>query len=267
VKQKIARTEDGVSRGLALGLDICHPILRKAASYIISILDGRLKWRDRREVSWGQGWWDSAVQLISAASLAQIQPNLKILDAPWGLWYSIVHRAFPSGIYDREQEIHAHLEFRGIKDLSEYARKSIRRRGALGSFSKYHVALLGSRSERLPHQLEKAYLATIWNQGISYLGVPLAMSPVQLLMKTPSHFDAWLSSIELLTPFTSWRDLARDSVGWLLEQRNEKGLWDFGPRSSRSTYFPLSESWRKKRDREFDWTTRVLVLFRKYCDQ
>lgn len=69
VKQKIARTEDGVSRALALGLDICHPTLQKAASYITYILDGRLKWRDRREVSWGQGWWDSAVQLISSATL------------------------------------------------------------------------------------------------------------------------------------------------------------------------------------------------------
>jgi hypothetical protein len=217
VKQKIARTEAGVSRALALGLDICHPILRKVASYIVCVLDGRYKWRDRREVSWGQGWWDSAVQLISAATLAQIQPNLKILDTVWELWYTIVHRAFPSGIYNREHEIQAHLELRGIEDISEYARKSIMRRGALGSFNKYQVALLGSRSDRLPHQLEKAYLAKIWNQGIGYLGVPPAILPMQLLKKTSSQFEAWLSSIELLTSFTSWREFAREPLGWLLK--------------------------------------------------
>jgi hypothetical protein len=266
-KQKIATTEDGVSRAIALGLDTSHPVLQKAVKYITCILDGTLEWRDWREVSWGQSWWDSSVQLLSAATLAQIQPNLEILDAVWDLWYRIVHRAFPSGQYSRGREIQAHLELRGIKDISEYARKSIERRGALSGFSKYHVALLGSQADRLPHQLEKAYLTKIWNQGIGYLGVPPAMSPVDLLKKTPLQFEAWLSSIELLTPFRSWRTHAKKPVDWLWEQRSQEGGWDFGPRSTRSTYFPLSESWRKKRNREFDWTTRVLVLLRKYYDQ
>jgi hypothetical protein len=267
VKQRIATTEDGVSRAIALGLDASHPVLQKAAKYIACILDGTLEWHDWREVSWGQSWWESGVQLLSAATLAQIQPNLKILDAVWNLWFRIVHRAFPSGQYNREREIQAHLELRGIKDISEYARKSIMKRGALGSFSKYHVALLGSRADRLPHQLEKAYLTKIWNHGIGYLGVPPAMSPVRLLKKTPLHFESWLSSIELLTPFRSWRTHAQKPVDWLWEQRSQEGRWDFGPKSSRSTYFPLSESWRKKKNREFDWTTRVLVLLRKYYDQ
>jgi len=33
-------------------------------------------------------------------------------------------------------------------------------------------------------------------------------------------------------------------------------LWDFGPKTS----VRLSETWRKKMARQFDWTTRVLVI-------
>jgi len=265
-KQKIATTENGVSRALALGLDASHPILRKAAAYITCILEGTSKWRDRQEVSWGQSWVDSGVRLISAATLAQIQPDLPILDGVWDLWHTIIRRAFPSGKYNREQEIQAQLDLLGIRIISKYAREQIKRGRALRAFSKYHIALLSSRADRLPHQLEKAYVTMIWNldNGISYLEVPLTISPARLLSRHPSRFDAWLSSIELLTPFASWRELARDSIGWLWEQRNEKGFWDFGPRKSLSTYFPMSESWRKKKAREFDWTTRILTLLRKY---
>jgi hypothetical protein len=267
VKQRIATTEYGVNRAIALGLDTSHPVLQKNVKYITYILDGTLGWPDWREVSWGQSWWDTGVQLIAAATLAQIQPTLKILDAVWDLWYRIVNRVFPSGQYNRECEIEAHLELRGINNISQYAKKSITKRGGLNSFNKYHVALLGSRAGRLPYQFEKAYFSKIWNQGIGYLGVPPTMSPVHLLKKTPFYFEAWLSSIESLTPFRSWRTHANKPVDWLWEQRSEEGGWDFGSKSSRSTYFPLSESWRKRRNREFDWTTRILVLLRKYYDQ
>ena len=265
-KQKIATTEDGVNRALALGLDASHPILRKAAAYITCILNGTSKWRDSREVSWGQRWVDSGVQLISAATLAQIQPDLPVLDEVWDLWSAIVHRAFPSGKYNREQEIQAQLELQGIRIISKYAREKIKSGRALSTFSKYHIALLSSRADRLPRQLEKAYVTMIWNldDGIGYLEVPMTISPSRLLSRQPSRFDAWLSSIELLTPFASWREVARASIDWLWEQRNEKGFWDFGHRSALSTYFPLSESWRKNRVRQSDWTVRVLTLLRKY---
>ena len=248
VKQKISTTEVGVSRALALGLDASHPILSRTVAYITSILDGTLEWRDNREVSWGLSWWNSAVKLISAATLAQIQPDLPVLEEVWNLWYAILRRAFPAGEYDRKEEIQAQLELLGIRSLSRYARKKISEGRALGTFTKYHVALLSSRADRLPLQLEKAYLAKIWNldDGIGYLDVPLTAPPAQLLDKKPYHPDYWLSSIELLAPFRSWRDVARDAVGWLWQQGNERGFWDFGSRPPLSTYFPLSESWRKK---------------------
>jgi len=267
-KQKIATTETGVNRALALGLDASHPILLRTMDYITRILNGTLEWRDHREVSWGMNWVNSAVQLISAATLAQIQPDLPILEKVWNLWYAIVCRAFPSGKYDREQEIQAHLELLEIRSLSKYAKDRIREGKALTTFNKYHIMLLGSHAGRFPRQLETAYLSRIWNQddGIGYLGVPLMIPPAQLFSKKRHHPDNWLTSIELLTPFPSWRQLARDAVGWLWQQRNERGFWNLGPRPSRSTSFPLSDNWRKKAAREFDWTTSILTLLRKYYE-
>ena len=267
-RQKIATTEAGVGRALALGLDASHPVLRRAVDYISRVIDGTLTWRDNREVSWGLNWWKSGVQMISAATLAQIQPDLPILEKVWDLWYTIICRAFPSNKYNREQEIQAHLELLEISSLSRYAQEKIKEDKALAIFTKYHIMLLGSRADRFPRQLEKAYLTKIWNLdgGIGYLEVPLRVPPAQLFSEKSCHPDNWLTSIELLTAFPSWRKLAGEAVGWLWQQRNERGFWDLGSRQSLSTSFPLSESWRKKSAREFDWTTRVLTLLRKYYE-
>ncbi len=69
---------------------------------------------------------------------------------------------------------------------------------------------------------------------------------------------------ELLSRFPSWRGLAGDVVQWLWDERTPAGFWDLGPRSISSIALPLSESWHKKMARQFDWTTRVLVLLRRY---
>lgn len=267
IQQRIATTEEGVSRAIALGLDAAHPILEKAVEYITGVLEGTRAWRDRREVSWGRRWWDSSVQLISAATLAQIQPQHPILEEAWKTWSAILQRAFPSGHYRRDREIQGHLELLDLKDLSAYARKAIKRRRALNCFSKYHVALLGSRAHRLPPSLEEAYVATVWTLGVGYLGVPAATAPARLVEKPPYHMEAWLASIEFLTPFPSWCIHAKNPMEWLWTHRSEEGRWDFGPRSTRSTYFPLSENWRRKGNRASDWTTRVLVLLRQYYDR
>jgi hypothetical protein len=67
--------------------------------------------------------------------------------------------------------------------------------------------------------------------------------------------------------FPSWTRFAQASIAWLWAQQNGQGYWDFGPRPSSISNLPLSDSWRSKDNRVFDWTTRVLILLRKYCDE
>lgn len=101
-------------------------------------------------------------------------------------------------------------------------------------------------------------------KGIGYLEIPLNREP----SRKTGKFDRWLSSIELLARlFPSWVRFARSSINWLMEQRDEQGFWDFGARTNAITFLPLSDSWRERRQRQFDWTTRSLILLRRYYDE
>jgi hypothetical protein len=97
--------------------------------------------------------------------------------------------------------------------------------------------------------------------GIGYLSVPLSPPPLQA---KAGVMDRWFSSQDLLARFPSWRTMAGEAVAWLWEARTAEGDWDLGPRPAASVALPLSASWRKKGPRQYDWTTRVLALLRRF---
>ena len=80
----------------------------------------------------------------------------------------------------------------------------------------------------------------------------------------PSLLDRWFTTIELLSRFPAWYELAHDQIEWLWAGQGADHLWDFGPRSSASHYFPLSSSWRKPINRKIDWSARILLLLSKF---
>jgi hypothetical protein len=63
--------------------------------------------------------------------------------------------------------------------------------------------------------------------------------------------------------FPNWLHFARPWIEWIWDQRGEDGYWDFGPRSSSTTFFPLSEDWKTLKNRQLDWTTRALILLKR----
>jgi len=67
LKQKIASTEVGVERALALGLDRSHPVLEKASAYIIDIMEGRRAFPDHHERN---DRWETGMRLFLASTLA-----------------------------------------------------------------------------------------------------------------------------------------------------------------------------------------------------
>ncbi|MGQ9565732.1 MAG: hypothetical protein ACUVT5_04215 [Candidatus Bathyarchaeales archaeon] len=249
-KKKIKTTEIGVERGLALGLEAADQIFQNAIRYMLRLLEGKLDFPDRPERN---DRWSAGKRLFVAATLAKIQPNLPVLDDTWELWATIAARTFASGRYDSDAEIRAHRELTGASVKDSY----------LTINNRYALALLGSRADKLCGDVEKALVSWLWfsKKGIGYLEVPLFSVPVHF---SPSVLDRWFASLELVSCFPSWRGLAKDVVGWLWANRGEEGLWDFGPKASTSCYFPLSESWRKKRNREHDHSVRVLTLLRKF---
>lgn len=249
-RRKIKTTEIGIERGLALGLDATDPIFRDAVSYLSRLLEGSIDFPDRPERN---DRWPTGKQLFVAATLARLKPEFSVLDAAWELWATIANRTFASGEYDPDAEIRAHQELTGASVKDSY----------LVLNNRYSLALLGSRVTHLPSDTENALVAWIWHKedGVGYLGVPLSGPPVRFSL---GALDRWFASLELLLSFPSWHGLAKDVIDWLWAQRNREEFWDFGPRASTSYYLPLSESWRKKQNRKYDYSTRVLALLRNY---
>ena len=166
---------------------------------------------------------------------------------------AIAEKTFASGKYDSEAEIEAHGQLTSASVKNSYLRLH----------SKYQIVLLGSRANLLPHKTETRLLNWLWHRdnGMGYLDMPL--SPLNDGY-TASQIDRWFTSLEIVSQFSGWRERAKDIIQWLWDQRGEDGLWDFGPKASHTTFMPLSESWRKKSARKFDWTTRTLLLLEKY---
>lgn len=253
LKQRIASTEVGVERALALGLDRSHPVLEKAAAHIIDIMEGRRAFPDRHERN---DRWKTGMRLFLASTLSLIEPEHEILDQDRELWAEITRRTFRSGEYRGEDEVAAHAQLTGATVKDSY----------LVLNNRYSLNLLGSVEGLLPAEVEGALLGWLWNRGdgIGYLGGPLRGVPPY---EKAGRFDRWLTSLEMLGRlFPRWVDCAQEAVSWIWEQRDEKGCWDFGPRPSYVSVLPLSDSWRRRQDRRFDWTARVLVLLRRFCD-
>jgi hypothetical protein len=248
-KQRIPTTEAGVGRAIALGLDANHRVLRKASGHLVGILETG-ECRDPAEKN---DRWKTGVRLFSAATLAQMDPNLPALDVVWNLWADIAGRTLASGEYCAEAEVLAHTQLTGASVKDSY----------LVLNNRYALSLLGSRAERLPRDTEKTLVAWIWRRpgGIGYLDAALSCVPPPLKR---GPFERWFTSLELMSRFPSSRRLAGDGIDWLWTQRNEERLWDFGPRSDWSVSLPLSESRQRRRNRQHDWSTRVLVLLMRY---
>jgi hypothetical protein len=247
---KIATTETAVGRGLALGLEASDTIFRAAIDYLTCLLEGKVEFPDPAERN---NRWATGTQLFAATTLAKICPSLSVLDEAWRLWVEIAERTFVSGRYDWEAEVRAHEALTGASVKDSY----------LVLNNRYQLELLGSRADKLPEALENSLFDWVWHRsnGVGYLGVPLANPPKKF---TAGMLERLFMSLEILCGFPSWRKHADGIVDWFWKQRDSEGLWDFGPRASMTVYFPLSENWRKSKNRQHDWTTRILTLLREY---
>jgi hypothetical protein len=253
-KSKIPSTEIGVSRGLALGLDSSHYILHAAESYISAILEDKIPFPDYQEKN---DRWTTGVNLFLCSTLSSINPEHLALINTRSLWLDILQRTFNSGSYNENDEIFAHKELTGATIKGSY----------LVIKSKYHLMLLGSKKGYIPGDLEKRYIKWIWelDGGIGYIGVRLFENPP---LNKPGIVNRWFLSHELLSRFYPciWSALAYDQIRWIWNNQKKEFLWDFGQKAPSQYYFPLSDSWKYRNNRQTDWTVRVLIILRRYYE-
>lgn len=250
--QKIASTEVGVERALALGLDATHPILQNASNYILNIMQGTVAFPDYPEKN---NRWKTGERLFLASTLSLIYPGHPLLVYDRELWHEISRRTFRSGKYCEEDEIKAHAELTGANVKDSY----------LVLNSRYQLNILGSIPGTISTEVETALLRWIWEKpgGIGYLSVSLNRAPPEKV----GEFDRWLASLEILARlFPTWIYFSQPSIEWIWGKRNADGYWDFGPKPSSLANLPLSANWREKQNRLYDWTTRILILLRKYYE-
>jgi len=250
-KQKIASTEVGVERALALGLDASHPILEKASRYLLALLNHDIEFPDYKEKN---DCWATGERMFVASTYSLIHPTDPILMPDRALWLEIANRTFRSSAYCEQDEIEAHAKLTGATVRGSY----------LVIAGRYQLNILGSLPGLLPSRIESALLTWLWQRpsGIGYLTEPLARPPLGM----PGRMDRWLASHEMLARlFPAWKDFAGEVIAWLWGQRNADGLWDFGPKPASVNTMPLSDTWRTPH-RQFDWSARVLGLLARSAD-
>ncbi len=247
-KQKIRRTEDGVTLAVELGLPQEHPVLGRVRSYLEGILKGQIPFPDRAEKHEN---WPTGVSLFTAATLSQFAPASSALDETFDFWLTVLQRAFRKGNYDLEAELRTHRQVLGRSGAPIWMRLH----------SAYIVRFLGSRGHCLPKKIESAYIRWLWEEcpsGLVYFNIPLNISPAGL---KGFRLGGWITCMNLIARFPSSREIARAAVDRLLSLRRRDGLWDFGIQPSCPR---LSSSYHNRRLCGHDWTTRVVCLLRGF---
>jgi hypothetical protein len=190
------------------------------------------------------------MRLFLASTLSRIDPSHEILEQDRALWREIAMGTFRSGSYSSEDEAQAHASLTGASVKDSY----------LVINNRYALNVLGSKRDLLPAAVEDSLLAWLQqhDRGIGYLDTPLGKLPS---LSKPSPLDRWFTSLEMVVRLFPRSAHSWDVwIDWIWSQQDSAGLWDFGPRSPSSTFFPLADDWRRKNQRRIDWSTRVLLL-------
>ena len=244
-------TEKAIDRCISIGIGKNDPILKKAKNYMERLLKKEEKIQDWSEKN---DRWETGVEMFIAGTLSLVDPENPILDDIFKKWLQITQIAFKSGQYQHGDDKQAHKVINGISCEIQY----------LALNNKYAISILAGRSKEIQADLRKKLIKWIWNKekGIGYL------RDFQLCSfhKVDDKYivDTWFNAIDIISNFKTWKVVCKDFIDYLINRKTNNSLWDFGKRATQNIIFPLSENWKKKKNRIFDYSTKVLLLLDKY---
>ncbi|MBQ6697203.1 MAG: hypothetical protein IJN16_10915 [Lachnospiraceae bacterium] len=236
-------TEQAVRRLERLGYTMEDECIRKAVQYMSDCLVGKKTIPDRVEKVHD---WNVFLALILSTGIRRFtEDNLRANEVA-AQWAQIVTTAFEDGGYNHDKYVDAYKQI--LKPNG----------GRINGLETYYpVSLL---CDCLDEKTENAFVEYILNfdKGIYYVyGSKLIVLPQEFQSKNASYY---LGAMELLVRYKHTRHKLKFVADWLMENRNENGKWDMGQVVNDKLYFPLSDDWRKKENREADCTERIEKL-------
>lgn len=248
-------TEHIIKRCLSFGLEKDHHCLKKVSDYIKKVLNCEESW-DQFEKQDNIRWWpEMFVPLVSAAMLSLIEPDNEILDFHRHRWANFAQIAFLKGCYDQEAESKSQHDYFGFKT-----------KRTIPAFGYYNLILLApiDNVNYINDVTDQALVDCSLNltEGIYYVyNCKLSdFVPIETKRKDSRDFCHWLRALSLVSQFKGWDKYQDKYNKWILNQRNGEGFWELSNKPNRFD-FPLSDSWRNKKNRIIDSTIMVLRFF------
>lgn len=248
-------SEDRIRRCLSFGLEKDHPCLKKASDYIIKVLNHEDFW-DQVEKQDNIRWWpEMFVPLVCAAMLSLIDPYNEILDLHRQRWSSFAEAAFSRGIYDKEAESKAQHDYFGFKT-----------KRTILAYNYYVLLLLAptGKANFISDTTDQALVDYVMNEaeGIYYVYERPLLDFIPDGMKG-RKFSDWVRALSLISQFRGWQKYEESYTGWVISQMNDEGFWELAQKPRRFD-FPLSDSWRTRKNRIIDSTIMALRFLSKH---
>jgi hypothetical protein len=168
-------------------------------------------------------------------------------------WASIISFAFSDSEYNHLKYATAYEDAFGIKPQG----------GRLVDFvSFYQVSLVADRFTEKTESMVFDYILNHKN-GIYYIydrpigNAVLSVLPECFASKKASRY---LAAIEILSEYLRNTNKLNFVMDWIESNRNANGKWDMGSKVNDKVYFPLSDDWKNKNNREVDCTYRIQNL-------
>jgi hypothetical protein len=238
-------TEQALRRLQNLGYTIDDEPIEKAVSYMSDCLAGKKQIPDRREKLHD---WDIFTNLMLSTWIRRFTNDIDKANLVAETWSNIITYAFLKGKYIHDEYVNAYETAFGMKP----------RGGRLVDFvSFYQVSLI---SNQLDESTESKVFDYILDKedGIYYIyDRCLSVLPDSFISKQASRY---LGAIELLSSYRNNISKLKFVTDWLKRNQNQHGYWDMGSGVKDNIYFPLSNTWRKKKNREMDCTNRIKKL-------
>ena len=250
VKAKIPTSSVGIERSLYIGLTMeDRDILFMANDYLESFLQGTnrqpLYNRNERAFPWQKA---DICNLIES-----IKPYNPICDEIYQAWKYIGERSFSDGEYSYEREKNAQHEVFCTRE---------------NRLVPMRFSLLLKRRDQISPELEEAMLGK-YGEEAYYKGFFWDNCPSKLPDKFYNpKMSRWFKSFNYINQFKGTKRYLEESVEWLLSQRNEVGLWDWGPQIKDPwgyfNYFSCNRQYTH--NRIVNGTLEVLNFLKQYAD-